>query len=139
VRVVAVEMYESQHLNQHTTHNTHTHNTHNTHAQHTKTQQEEGNIPYVVDNGVGAFETNPARIAQILCNWLDPANAAEFAAMGRRSKALGRPRAVYNIAHDLAGLMERAASLVVEGGGAAAGKRACCGGKQQQVPALVAA
>lgn len=32
--------------------------------------QEEGNIPYVIDNGVGDFETKPAKIAEIMKTWL---------------------------------------------------------------------
>ncbi len=62
--------------------------------------QEEGNIPYVVDNGVGAFETDPAKIAAIMADWLGPLRA-KFDEMARRSKALGRPEAVYRIVEDL--------------------------------------
>lgn len=96
--------------------------------------QEEGNIPYVVDNGVGAFETDPSRIADIMADWLGdaPAKKEAFKEMARRSKALGRPRAVYNIARDLAGLVEAAPRLVVEEAAA------CCGGRRRQ-PALAAA
>lgn len=32
--------------------------------------QEEGNIPYVIENGVGTFETQPAKIAAIIKSWL---------------------------------------------------------------------
>lgn len=99
--------------------------------------QEEGNIPYVVDNGVGAFETDPAKIAQIMARWLDPTNKEEFHAMARRSKALGRPRAVYNIAKDLAGLVEGAVHLAVE-----EVQKACCGcgsKKKKALPAVAAA
>jgi len=31
--------------------------------------QEEGNIPFVVDNRVGAFEKDPAKIADIVAGW----------------------------------------------------------------------
>ncbi|KAI8476237.1 MAG: MGDG synthase-domain-containing protein [Monoraphidium minutum] len=96
--------------------------------------QEEGNIPYVVDNGVGAFETDPPRIAAIIAGWLDPANADAFREMGRRSKALGRPRAVYNIARDLAALVQGAAALAAEEAAAA-----CCKGGRGAAGALVAA
>lgn len=71
--------------------------------------QEEGNIPYVLDNEVGAFETRPDRIADILSRWLleggQEARAA-FEAMAKRAKALGRPEAVYRIVNDLAHLTE---------------------------------
>lgn len=69
--------------------------------------QEEGNIPFVVDNGVGEFETDPCKIASIIARWLGP-DREEFEAMSRRSKALGRPEAVYLIVRDLAELAESA-------------------------------
>lgn len=65
--------------------------------------QEEGNVPYVVDNGVGTFLTEPAAIAQQVAAWFGPASA-ELEAMARRAKALGRPRATYDIVRDLAAL-----------------------------------
>lgn len=34
--------------------------------------QEEGNIPWVIDNGVGDFETHPEKIAHIIHRWLLP-------------------------------------------------------------------
>jgi 1,2-diacylglycerol 3-beta-galactosyltransferase len=52
--------------------------------------QEEGNIPYVLDNEVGAFETRPAAIAALLDDWL-LRQPAQLVAMSKRSKALGRP------------------------------------------------
>jgi 1,2-diacylglycerol 3-beta-galactosyltransferase len=73
--------------------------------------QEEGNIPYVVDNGVGAFETDPAKIADIMAEWLAPGNKQEFTFMAHRSRALGRPHAVYDIARDLAQLADELGAL----------------------------
>ncbi|MEW5300952.1 MAG: hypothetical protein WDW36_003840 [Sanguina aurantia] len=67
--------------------------------------QEEGNIPYVIDNGVGAFEKQPAKIADIVVDWLGEGEAA-FKDMARKAKALGRPEAVYKIVHDLAQLAD---------------------------------
>ena len=69
--------------------------------------QEEGNIPYVLDNGVGAFETRPPFIAETLQRWLGPGSSkgdskGELEGMAARSKALGRPEAVYKIVEDLA-------------------------------------
>ncbi len=52
--------------------------------------QEEGNIPYVIDNRVGAFETKPRKIAAILRGWLLGEGREEFEGMAPRSKALGR-------------------------------------------------
>lgn len=43
--------------------------------------QEEGNIPYVVDNKVGAFETRVPEIASILEEWLSPSNRPELEQM----------------------------------------------------------
>ncbi|PNW74102.1 hypothetical protein CHLRE_13g585301v5 [Chlamydomonas reinhardtii] len=68
--------------------------------------QEEGNIPYVVDNRVGAFETRPDRIAAIMDSWLLKGGRHWFEDMGKRAKALGRPEAVYRIVDDLAALTE---------------------------------
>jgi hypothetical protein len=68
--------------------------------------QEEGNIPYVLDNQVGAFETRPPAIAEILKGWFAPTGRAELEAMAARSKALGRPEAVYKIVEDLARLAQ---------------------------------
>eukprot|EP01024_Parvocaulis_polyphysoides_P047388 TRINITY_DN44928_c0_g1_i4.p2 TRINITY_DN44928_c0_g1~~TRINITY_DN44928_c0_g1_i4.p2 ORF type:complete len:389 (+),score=76.00 TRINITY_DN44928_c0_g1_i4:1-1167(+) len=66
--------------------------------------QEEGNIPYVVDNGVGAFERNPKKIAQILMEWLQ--DGKKLAEMSQNSKALGKPDSLWKIVKDLAGLCE---------------------------------
>eukprot|EP00879_Flechtneria_rotunda_P020339 GHRR01021390.1.p1 GENE.GHRR01021390.1~~GHRR01021390.1.p1 ORF type:complete len:416 (+),score=130.30 GHRR01021390.1:440-1687(+) len=101
--------------------------------------QEEGNIPYVVDNGVGTFETDPEKIADIMADWLSPANKAKFKMMARRSKALGRPQAVYQIVHDLAVLANEvgaAAKQTVDIVSVAVGKaRRCCdGSRTQQMP-----
>mmetsp|Transcript_13700 Transcript_13700/g.29410 ORF Transcript_13700/g.29410 Transcript_13700/m.29410 type:complete len:529 (-) Transcript_13700:874-2460(-) len=68
--------------------------------------QEEGNIPYVIDNNVGTFETSPVKIAHILRRWLGP-EKLEFEAMGVRSRSLGRPEAVYNMVRDLAALTDK--------------------------------
>ena len=60
--------------------------------------QEEGNIPYVVENHVGTFETKPPKIAKILHNWLLDSSSKELVQdMGARSRALGRPEAVYKV------------------------------------------
>lgn len=68
-------------------------------------------------------------------SWLDPANAAEFEAMGSRARRLGRPDAVYKIVADLAQLAEApderfgpAAAAKAARAGRAAAKGACCSG-----------
>jgi len=67
--------------------------------------QEEGNIPFVLENQVGAFEKDPVKIAAIIGDWFGP-NKKELAAMATRAKALGRPHATYRIVRDLASLAE---------------------------------
>ena len=65
--------------------------------------QEEGNVPYVVNNGVGRFSTDPATIAQMVSHWC-AAGAQELADMAKRAKALGRPHATFDIVANLAAL-----------------------------------
>jgi 1,2-diacylglycerol 3-beta-galactosyltransferase len=64
--------------------------------------QEEGNIPYVIENGVGAYSEEPQTIAHIVAGWLDPQNTKELRDMSMRAQRLGRPAATYNIVRDLA-------------------------------------
>jgi 1,2-diacylglycerol 3-beta-galactosyltransferase len=64
--------------------------------------QEEGNIPFVIENQVGAYSETPKIIAQIVSKWLDPENSSELKEMSQRAKALGRPNATFNIIRDLA-------------------------------------
>lgn len=61
--------------------------------------QEEGNIPYVINNKVGTFEKNPKKITQIVNSWLDDSD--QLKDMAQRSKKLGKPLAVYKIVDDL--------------------------------------
>lgn len=80
---------------------------------------------------MGAFETDPVKIANIMAEWLDPANKAEFKQMAHRSAALGRPQAVYNIVQDLALMAD-------ELGAAARQVVSCCGkGSRKQKELLV--
>lgn len=65
--------------------------------------QEEGNVPYVVNHGVGRFSTDPGAIAQQVAHWCG-AGAPELADMAKRAKALGRPNATFDIVADLAAL-----------------------------------
>lgn len=75
--------------------------------------QEEGNIPYVVDNHVGTFETDTTKIADIIHQWLGP-DREEFDLMAKRSKALGRPQAVYQIVRDLVELIKSSHAVPLE-------------------------
>ena len=65
--------------------------------------QEEGNIPYVIENQVGAYSESPSVIAQIVADWLAPENRWRLHEMSSRAPSLGRPQATYDIVHDLAG------------------------------------
>ncbi len=66
--------------------------------------QETGNVPYVVDNRVGAYAEDPAQIARIVAEWLQPGNE-ELARMKARARALVRPDASLVIADHLLNLI----------------------------------
>ena len=68
--------------------------------------QEEGNIPYVVDNGCGMFERDPPKIAAIIDEWFSAEGKELLQRMARNAKALGRPDALMKIVRDLAQLAE---------------------------------
>jgi 1,2-diacylglycerol 3-beta-galactosyltransferase len=99
--------------------------------------QEEGNIPYVVENRCGAFERDPDKIAAILDRWFSPSGAGELAAMSANARALGRPDALHRIVRDLAALAEEHAAAM----GGASRERGSTATAVQQLPrgALVAA
>jgi 1,2-diacylglycerol 3-beta-galactosyltransferase len=62
--------------------------------------QETGNVPYVVENQVGAYAEEPAEIARIVAEWLQPDNP-ELAQMKARARALARPDATLTIVDQL--------------------------------------
>ena len=66
--------------------------------------QEEGNVPYVVDNGAGAYEPEPERLAARIAEWLRPGNPA-LAQMAARARALAKPHAARTIVRDLLALL----------------------------------
>ncbi len=67
--------------------------------------QEEGNVPFVIENQVGAYSDKPSEIAAVLSRWFGPAQA-ELAQMSERAKALGRPQATFEIVEEIARLLE---------------------------------
>ena len=75
--------------------------------------QEEGNIPFVINNKVGAFSKDPEEVARILKGWLD--DRKEFEAMSLRARALGKPEATFQIVRDLA-VLARAHGVAPSGG-----------------------
>ncbi len=67
--------------------------------------QEEGNVPYVLNNGVGLYSEDPQRIAEIVSDWLGSKHN-ELEEMARRARALGRPQATYQIVTEIARVMD---------------------------------
>jgi 1,2-diacylglycerol 3-beta-galactosyltransferase len=65
--------------------------------------QEEGNIPFVLDNEVGTYSEDPVMIANTVSEWFDT-NDGTLEEMSTRAKLLGRPEATFNIVRDLADL-----------------------------------
>jgi 1,2-diacylglycerol 3-beta-galactosyltransferase len=69
--------------------------------------QEEGNIPYVVDNHVGEYNTDPAAIANIVARWFGP-EREKLAAMSARARAMGHPQATFDIVKSITELLSGA-------------------------------
>ena len=69
--------------------------------------QEEGNVPFVVENGVGAYCDSPDGIATIVSSW---AGGSELAQMAARARGLGRPRAAYDIVDEIVQLLDAEAA-----------------------------
>jgi 1,2-diacylglycerol 3-beta-galactosyltransferase len=67
--------------------------------------QEEGNAPYVVDNGVGEYSEDPVQIARIVHRWFGEERAT-MARMTARARRLGRPDATYYIVDEIANLLK---------------------------------
>lgn len=74
--------------------------------------QEEGNVPFVVDNKVGLFEKKPAAIAQILERWLTH-DKAEFDSFAVRAWEIGSrwKGALLRIVADLAMMCDSALEI----------------------------
>jgi 1,2-diacylglycerol 3-beta-galactosyltransferase len=68
--------------------------------------QEEGNVPFVVNNGVGAFSKAPEEIAATVTRWFGP-EAALRQQLAERARSLGHPQATFEIVELLAQLVER--------------------------------
>lgn len=67
--------------------------------------QEEGNIAYVIDNGVGLFAEEPERVAGILSDLLRPCNDA-IVEMARKARSISKPKAALEIAAEIFRLIE---------------------------------
>lgn len=68
--------------------------------------QEEGNVGYVQEHGVGVFSADPTEIARIVSDWLHAGNPATVV-MQEKARALARPRAALEIAEVLSELFLR--------------------------------
>lgn len=68
--------------------------------------QEEGNVPYVVDNGVGEYSENPVEIARIVHRWFG-GEREDMDRMTARARQLGRPDSTFQIVDQVAGLLAR--------------------------------
>jgi len=66
--------------------------------------QEDGNVPYVLGKGVGAYSEDPQKIAETICRWFGP-EQSRLAEMSMRASQLGRPQATYQIVTDIALLL----------------------------------
>ena len=67
--------------------------------------QEEGNVPYVVENEVGIFASEPAAIALQIARWFGP-DRASLARMAEKAKRLANPHSTENIVKDLASMIQ---------------------------------
>jgi 1,2-diacylglycerol 3-beta-galactosyltransferase len=67
--------------------------------------QEEGNIPYVVDNEVGEYSTDPAAIASIVARWFGPEHE-KLVAMSAKARAMGHPQATFDIVKSITELLD---------------------------------
>ena len=67
--------------------------------------QEEGNVPYVVENGVGEYSTAPREIAAIVARWFGP-ERDDLPIMAARARELGHPQATFDIVRSTINLLE---------------------------------
>lgn len=75
--------------------------------------QEEGNVSYVLEHGVGAYSDNPRRIAEIVGYWFGLEHKY-LDLMASRARAIGKTDAVYQIVDDIAALCQNERGLARE-------------------------
>lgn len=71
--------------------------------------QEEGNVEYVIDRGVGTWAEKPRLIAATLAQWLQPENEI-LIHMAQKAQRLGRPQAALDIAAEILNLAQASSS-----------------------------
>jgi predicted glycosyltransferase len=74
--------------------------------------QEEGNVEYVIDRGVGTWAEKPQLIASTLARWLQPENKT-LIQMAQKAQKLGRPQAALDIAAEIYSLAQASSSSPV--------------------------
>jgi 1,2-diacylglycerol 3-beta-galactosyltransferase len=67
--------------------------------------QEEGNVPFVVDHGVGVHEESPKEIAAIVARWFG-AERKHLHEMGEQARTLGHPHATFDIVRSIVHFMQ---------------------------------
>ncbi len=78
--------------------------------------QEEGNVSYVLENGVGAYSDDPHRIAAVVGRWFG-AERETLDLLARRARAIGTADAAFRIADDIAALVRAEAGMALEAAG----------------------
>jgi 1,2-diacylglycerol 3-beta-galactosyltransferase len=71
--------------------------------------QEEGNVEYVINKGVGSWTESPQLIAATLARWFQPENET-LTNMAQKAKSLGRPQAALDIAAEVFNLAQAKSS-----------------------------
>ena len=71
--------------------------------------QEEGNVEYVINKGVGTWAEKPRRIADTLAQWLQPENEI-LTHMAQKAQRLGRSQAALDIAVEIFSLAQASSS-----------------------------
>ena len=66
-------------------------------------ERSSGNVSYVLENGVGAYDEDPEAMARIVAGWF-ALDGEVLEEMSKKARMLGRPEATFNIVRDLAGM-----------------------------------
>jgi 1,2-diacylglycerol 3-beta-galactosyltransferase len=64
--------------------------------------QEEGNVPYVIDNGFGDYSKDPAVIAKVVAGWMHSDEALDR--LSRKAREAARPSSTVDIAREIGDL-----------------------------------
>ncbi|KKM92952.1 hypothetical protein LCGC14_1213160, partial [marine sediment metagenome] len=67
--------------------------------------QEAGNVPYVVNHGVGIYSDQPAQIAATVAYWFG-SGRDQLEAMSAKTARLCNPRATFEIVAEIAELLD---------------------------------